>query len=91
MPGRQSVENQTPAARLRRKAIPVITERCAGIDIGRRGLAVAVAVGPADKEAAITTRWCGTTVSALCQLQVWLREAGCTSAALESTVSIGFR
>ncbi len=41
---------------------PVITQRCAGIDVGKRGLAVAVAVGPADKEAEIKTRWFGTTV-----------------------------
>lgn len=65
--------------------IPVVTERCAGIDVGKRGLAVALVTGPADKEAAITTRWYGTTVPALRQLQAWLREAGCTSVALEST------
>jgi len=65
--------------------IPVITETCAGIDVGKRGLAVAVATGPADKEAAITTRWCGTTVPALRELQAWLRACGCTSVALEST------
>ena len=54
---------------------------------GKRGLAVALLTGPADKEAAITTRWFGTTVPALRQLQAWLREAGCTSVALESTGS----
>ena len=46
--------------------IPVITERCAGIDVGKRGLAAAVAVGPADKEAEIKTRWFATTMPALC-------------------------
>ena len=65
--------------------LPVITERCAGIDVGKRGLAVALATGPADKEATIETRWYGTTVPALRQLQAWLREAGCSSVALEST------
>ena len=67
--------------------IPVIAERCAGIDVGKRGLAVALAVGPADKEAEITTRWYGTTVPALRELQVWLRQNGCTSVAMESTGS----
>jgi len=67
--------------------IPVITERCAGIDVGKRGLAVAVAVGPADKEAEIKTRWFATTMPALQQLHAWLREEGCTSVAMESTGS----
>src|ERR1039458_2671911 len=67
--------------------IPVIMERCAGIDVGKRGLAVAVATGPADKEAEIRTRWYGTTVPALRELQGWLREYGCASVAMESTGS----
>jgi transposase len=67
--------------------IPVITERCAGIDVGKRGLAAAVAVGPADKEAEIKTRWFATTMPALRQLHTWLREEGCTTVALESTGS----
>jgi hypothetical protein len=54
--------------------IPVITERCAGIDVGKRGLAAAVAVGPADKEAEIKTRWLATTMPGLHELQAWLRE-----------------
>lgn len=67
--------------------IPVITERCAGIDVGKRGLAVAVALGPADKEAEIKTRESGTTVPALQELKGWLLEQGCTSVAMESTGS----
>jgi transposase len=67
--------------------IPVITERCAGIDVGKRGLAAAVAVGPADKEAEIKTRWFATTMPALCDLHAWLREEGCTTVAMESTGS----
>ena len=47
--------------------IPVILERCAGIDVGKRELAVAIAVGPVDKEAAIETRMFGTTVPGLQQ------------------------
>jgi hypothetical protein len=45
--------------------IPVITESCAGIDVGKRGLAAAVAVGPADKEAEINTRCFTGTMPAL--------------------------
>jgi transposase len=67
--------------------IPVITERCAGIDVGKRGLAAAVAVGPADKEAEIKTRWFATTMLALHELHAWLREEGCTTVAMESTGS----
>ena len=67
--------------------IPVITERCAAIDVGKRGLAVAVALGPADKEAEIKTRACGTTVPALLELKAWLVEQGCTAVAMESTGS----
>jgi transposase len=67
--------------------IPVITERCAGIDVGKRGLAVAVAVGPADKEAEIRTRWFGTTAPALRDLHARLRTEGCTTVAMESTGS----
>jgi len=67
--------------------IPVVTERCAGIDVGKRGLAVAVAAGPADKEAEIKTRSFGTTVPALRELQGWLRAEGCTTVAMESTGS----
>jgi transposase len=67
--------------------IPVITERCAGLDVGKRGLAAAVAVGPADKEAEIKTRWFATTIPALRELHTWLREEGCTTVAMESTGS----
>jgi hypothetical protein len=67
--------------------IPVVTDRCAGIDAGKRGRAVAVAVGPADNEAEIRTRWYGTTVPALRELQAWLQELGCTSVAMEGTGS----
>src|SRR5512133_3197067 len=67
--------------------IPVLTERCAAIDVGKRDLAVAVAVGPADKEAEIKTRGYGTTVPALRELQAWLRVEDVTSIAIESTGS----
>ena len=39
------------------------------------------------KEAEIKTRWFGTTIPALRELQNWLREEGCTTVALESAGS----
>jgi transposase len=65
--------------------IPAIAERCAAVDVGKRGLAAAVAVGPVDKEAEIKTRAYGTTVPALGELRAWLLAEGCTSVAIEST------
>src|SRR5215831_5750788 len=65
--------------------VPAIRERCAGIDVGKRGLTVAVAVGPVDKEAEIKPRAFGTTVPALQELKQWLLEEGCRSVAIDST------
>jgi transposase len=67
--------------------IPAVIERCAGIDVGKRELAVAVITGPADQDGEVKTRMFGTTVPALEQLREWLIQEGCTSAAMESTGS----
>jgi transposase len=67
--------------------VPAVRERCAGIDVGKRELVVAIAVGPVDKEAEIKTRAFGTTVPALQELRRWLLEERCSSVALESTGS----
>jgi transposase len=67
--------------------IPAVREYCAGIDVGKRGLAIAVMTGPADKEAAIQTRWTGTTVPELEALRAWLLQEKVTSVAMESTGS----
>jgi transposase len=67
--------------------IPAVLERCAGIDIGKRELAVAVIVGPADQDGEVKTRTFGTTVPALEELRDWLLQEGCTSVAMESTGS----
>jgi hypothetical protein len=48
--------------------ILAVIERCAGIDVGKRELAVAVIVGPADQEGEVKTRVFGTTVPALEEL-----------------------
>jgi transposase len=86
------VYSDTPAARFAIKEqhmiqIPAVIERCAGIDIGKRELAVAVIVGPADQEGEVKTRPFGTTVPALEELKQWLIQEGCTSVAMESTGS----
>jgi transposase len=67
--------------------IPAVNERCAGIDIGKRELAVTVIVGPADQEGEVHRRVFGTTVPALEELKRWLLSFGCTSIAMESTGS----
>jgi transposase len=67
--------------------IPAVIERCAGIDIGKRELAVAIIVGPADQDGEVETRTFGTTVPALEELRAWLIQQGCTSVAMESTGS----
>jgi transposase len=67
--------------------IPAVLERCAGIDIGKRELAVAVIAGPADQDGEVKTRTFGTTVPALEELRNWLLQEGCTSVAMESTGS----
>jgi transposase len=65
--------------------VPAVRESCAAIDVGKRELAVATAVGPIDKEAQIKTKAVGTTVPALEALRQWLQEEKCTSVAIEST------
>jgi transposase len=67
--------------------IPAVIERCAGIDIGKREIAVAVITGPADQDGEVRTRAFATTVPALEALRDWLVQEGCTSVAMESTGS----
>ena len=67
--------------------IPAVRERCAGIDIGKREIAVAVITGPADQDGGVQTRAFQTTVPALEELREWLIQEGCTSVAMESTGS----
>lgn len=67
--------------------IPAVLERCAGIDVGKREIAVAVITGPAYQDGEVKTRGFGTTVPELEKLRQWLMEEGCTSVAMESTGS----
>jgi hypothetical protein len=36
--------------------IPAVIERCAGIDVGKREIAVAIITGPADQDGEVKTR-----------------------------------
>ena len=67
--------------------IPAVIERCAGIDVGKRELAVAVIVGPADQDGELETRTFRTTVPVLEELRAGLIQKGCASVAMESTGS----
>src|ERR1700680_3186697 len=67
--------------------VPAVRERCAGIDVGKKTLAVAMIVGPANQEGMVTTREFGTTVSELTSLKNWLTREACLSVAMESTGS----
>ena len=62
-------------------------ERCAGIDVGKKFIAVCVMTGPANGEARSETRIFGTTVAELKQARSWITEEQCTHVMLESTGS----
>lgn len=65
--------------------IQAVIERCAGIDVGKKTLAVCVMTGPSDGEPHAETREYGTVVSELERLSQWLDENGCTHVVMEST------
>lgn len=63
--------------------LTTMEERCAGIDVGKRELAVTVMTGPAHQDPAIETRAFGTTNRNLQELRDWLVEKGCTAVVIE--------
>src|SRR5881397_509031 len=67
--------------------LQVKVERCAGIDVHKKFLAVCVMIGLADQKPATEVRRFGTSVPELERLQAWLREKGCTESVMESTGS----
>ena len=67
--------------------LEVKAERCAGIDVGKKFLAVCVMIGPANQKPVVEVRRFGTNVKDLERLRAWLRETGCTEAVMESTGS----
>ena len=62
-------------------------EICAGIDIGKREVAVTLLAGAADREPEAETRTFGTTSGELNKCAEWLQAAGCLTVVMESTGS----
>src|SRR5215831_6327194 len=67
--------------------ISAAIERCAGIDVGKKFLAVCVMVGPLQGEPQVEIRQFGTIRSQLDALRDWLKQQGVTHVAMESTGS----
>lgn len=62
-----------------------MVERCAGIDVGKKFVAVCVLTGGPGEKAQSEVRKYGTTSPELEGLRDWLAETGCTQAVMEST------
>src|SRR5882724_1079084 len=65
--------------------ISAVIERCAGIDVGKKFLAVCVMTGPAQENATAEVRKFGTMRAELERLRDWLKSEGCTHVVMEST------
>lgn len=62
-------------------------ERCAGIDVGKKVLAVCLMVGPLEGEPRVEMRLFGTHRAELDRLREWLKEEQITHVVMESTGS----
>jgi transposase len=67
--------------------ISAAIERCAGIDVHKKFLAVCVMMGPLDGEPRVEKRRYGTTTIELSGLREWLRSQSVTHVVMESTGS----
>jgi transposase len=67
--------------------LDVKVENCAGIDVGKKFLAVCVLMGPTNQKPFVEIRRFGTSVKELERLRAWLLETKCTEAVMESTGS----
>lgn len=65
--------------------IPVVLERCAGLDVHRDIVMACVMWGAANQEAQWEIQRFGTTVGELQRLKAWLERHDCRDVALEST------
>jgi transposase len=65
--------------------ISAVIERCAGIDVGKRFVAVCVMTGPAQENPRVEHRKFGTIRAELERLREWLKSEGCTHVVMEST------
>jgi transposase len=67
--------------------IAAAIERCGGIDVGKKFLAVCIMVGPLEAEPRIEIQRFGATVLELRRLRDWLKQEGITHVVMESTGS----
>ena len=67
--------------------ISAAIERCAGIDVGKKFLAVCILTGPLDGEPRVERRRFGTVTAELESLRDWLKAEGVTDVVMESTGS----
>jgi len=67
--------------------IPVVLEKCAGLDVHKDMVMACLMWGAAQGEAQWETRRYGTMVPELMKLKEWLQEQGCQEVAMESTGS----
>jgi transposase len=67
--------------------IPAVLTHCAGIDIGKRSLAVCLMVGAAEAEPKVEVREFSTFTAGIEAMKAWLVQAGCTHVVMESTGS----
>lgn len=65
--------------------ISAVLECCAGIDVGKKWIAVCVLTGPANGEAQAERRKYETTNQSLERMCEWLVDCGCTHVVMEST------
>lgn len=65
--------------------ISAVLECCAGIDVGKKWIAVCVLTGPAHGDAQTEQRKFETTNQSLERLSAWLVDCGCTHVVMEST------
>lgn len=65
--------------------ISAVVECCAGIDVGKKWIAVCVLTGPANGDAQAERRRFDTTNKSLEGMCEWLVECGCTHVVMEST------
>jgi transposase len=77
----------SPVPQRRKQMISASIERCAGIDVGKKWLAVCIMVGALDAEPRTETRRFGTNVADLESLRDWLKQEGITHTVMESTGS----
>jgi len=65
--------------------IDAVTERCAGIDVGKKFILVCALCGPSNEAPQVEIRTYGTTNGALRTMEQWLYGIGCLHVVMEST------